>query len=320
MKEGLTSPTPEERFLSLPCPDAGSGVHQWVCKMCVRHLNDYGEILLRELLDAESARCGRTIDEHEIVDALAFARKIRGGARGSVPMGTFTGSRAYTYPAVPDFSPDAARARAKSLKKKITRKWLKDHSPVSTSVSPDEALRAIFPEPEKVVLFTRPKSQGFLWPNLQVSAMQGYPLGLWFLSNPVDGLWHRNKAKRQSMRSEENLLAFRHGVIESDHWKEEEEIWLALLVQMVLPIIMITHSGDRGAHALVRLAAKDKAEWTHFKKRRLEPLVALGACEPTMTAVRLTRVPNVFRAETGQTQELLYLNPNAKEGQMIYAK
>ena len=63
---------------------------------------------------------------------------------------------------------------------------------------------------------------------------------------------------------------------------------------------------------LVRINAASKADWTaivekHFKRGLL---AALGADLKVMTAVRLTRLPNVYRINKGGFQRLLYLNPN----------
>jgi len=47
--------------------------------------------------------------------------------------------------------------------------------------------------------------------------------------------------------------------------------------------------------------------------RLLGRLCTLGADPKALTAVRLSRLPQCMRGETGKLQELLYLDPDATE-------
>jgi hypothetical protein len=89
------------------------------------------------------------------------------------------------------------------------------------------------------------------------------------------------------------------------------ELWLKALALLELPIIAIYDSGGRGPHALVRLGASSLAEWHAALAPYLEHLVRLGACAKTLTPLRLTRLPNCLREQTGRLQQLLYFAPNA---------
>jgi len=40
-------------------------------------------------------------------------------------------------------------------------------------------------------------------------------------------------------------------------------------------------------------------------------MIRLGACDGSLTALRLSRLPNCVRGETGKLQQLLYLSPDA---------
>jgi len=139
--------------------------------------------------------------------------------------------------------------------------------------------------------------------------------GAWFLSNPVDGktifldrlISERNPTGR-THRAEENLTAFRYLVLESD--KADPLLWLAALVQLPLPIAAVYSSGGKSIHALVRIDARDKQHFLELKAKVARPLVILGADDSAMTAVRLTRLPQCYRAEKDRWQELYFLNPN----------
>jgi hypothetical protein len=122
---------------------------------------------------------------------------------------------------------------------------------------------------------------------------------------------------KDSRRSEEAVTSFRYAVLECDHEPKEIwfPIWLKILVQLTLPIVSITDSAGKSAHALVRVSAESKQAWDQFKHETLRPLVKLGACDGSLSAVRLTRLPGCYRAD--RRQELLYLNP-AADGTPIF--
>jgi hypothetical protein len=139
--------------------------------------------------------------------------------------------------------------------------------------------------------------------------------GAWFLSNPVDGktifldrlISERNPTGR-THRAEENLTAFRYLVVESD--KAEPLLWLAALVQLPLSIAAVYSSGGKSIHALIRIDARDKQHFLELKAKVARPLVILGADDSAMTAIRLTRLPQCYRAEKDRWQELYFLTPN----------
>jgi hypothetical protein len=71
---------------------------------------------------------------------------------------------------------------------------------------------------------------------------------------------------------------------------------------------------------LIRVDATSKAEWDRIVRDELAPLIIpIGADLGAMTAVRLTRLPNCVRGETGQMQQLLYLDPDP-DGEPIIDK
>ena len=133
-----------------------------------------------------------------------------------------------------------------------------------------------------------------------------------FLCNPVDGETHFNpRTQKDSRRSEESVTSFRYAVLECDQEPKEKwfPIWLKILAGLLLPIVAITDSAGKSAHALVRGSCHSKQDWDRFKHDKLRPLVALGADDGALSAVRLTRLPGCFRSD--YRQELLYLNPSA---------
>jgi hypothetical protein len=139
--------------------------------------------------------------------------------------------------------------------------------------------------------------------------------GVWYLSNPIDGVEHqadrlRNKYNPEgvSFRCLEAITSWRYAVLETDD--APEALWLKALVLLDLPILAIYHSGGRGPHALIDLGADSYAEWYELLVPYREHLIRLGACKGTLTPLRLTRLPNCVRGQTGRLQQLLYLAPD----------
>ena len=166
---------------------------------------------------------------------------------------------------------------------------------------------------EKILIFSGMKSQGqFLWEADRSAGIQNRhlprgPEGVWFLAQPVDGKYHPNPREngKLSRRSEESVTRWRYVVLESD--KADADDWLRCLVQLPLRIVCITESAGTSIHALVRLDARSKANWDALISEIKPALVTLGADPCTLSAVRLTRLPQAQRGE--RVQRLLYLNP-----------
>jgi hypothetical protein len=300
------------------CPPAGAGVHPWLFKVA-RYLHRYhSPDEIQVILEARVSGCGRCLEPHEISDAIRNS-----GSHVWRPSGKTASQRraewiaAPTSIRVPVFNPEEAAVAASRVPIEITSDWLKEHSPCSVDCSTAEFLRLIFVSTEKTLLFCHYQNQGRLYPdevNLEKFTSIHFPLGAWFLCNPVDGLSHFNpRLNRKSRRSEESLTSFRYAVLECD--REPRTQWLKILVGLSLPIVAITHSAGRSDHALVRVNCASKTAWNTFKVEQLRPLVELGADDGALSAVRLTRLPGCFRGE--HRQELLYLNP-AANGSSIF--
>ncbi len=196
----------------------------------------------------------------------------------------------------------------------VTEEELREKSPVWAETA-SEYLSYLYPNGEKVAIFDdvmawKPK---WVWEHgVDLGVLKG--LGVWYLSNPIDGKWHPNprNAGKQSMRSEESVTSFRYGVLECDHGKDDPEIdalWLRYLSRLPMPIAAIYTSGNKSIHALVRVDAFDKREWDAHRDQHLRECVTYGADPAALSAVRLTRLPHARNLKTGTMQRLLYLNP-----------
>jgi hypothetical protein len=224
---------------------------------------------------------------------------------------------------------------------------LLQRSPVwPLGLAPEDFLRAIYREGEKCLVFTNERSRSGqygvrmdaegkttvlrlgrrpLAKNERVERLpRGGKCGVWFLAQPVDGEWRlTGRTDKEgnpvySRRSKENVIDWRFFVLESD--EADPGKWLSLLLTLPLPIVAIYSSGGKSVHALLDTGAKSKGEWDALRDRLSPLLTRLGGDAGAMTAVRLTRLPNVLRfgkdAKDGyvefpkpQMQQLFFLNP-----------
>lgn len=234
----------------------------------------------------------------------------------------------------PTYQPEKLARIASNINEKITFEYLDARSKVSPNkLTPTRFLEYVFRPGEHVLIFTIYQSQGCrLWShsglNAPLSTLCRYQSGfqnVWFLANPCDGQFgsiERLKSSTnptgRSRRAQENITSFRYAVLESDVAPPDQ--WLRALVQTPLPIAAIYESGGKSVHSLVRIDAQSKEDWdARVRLKMLPVLVPLGADPAALTAVRLTRLPNCMRGETGKLQRLLYLDPEP-DGRPIYQK
>jgi hypothetical protein len=120
--------------------------------------------------------------------------------------------------------------------------------------------------------------------------------GAWIRVNPLDG---------QGVR-DENVTAFRHVLVESDSLPVERQF--ALYKELEIPVAALVHSGGKSLHAVVKVEAKDMAEY----RQRVDYLY--GVCKKSGMELdrqnrnpsRLSRLPGATRG--GKRQWLLGVN------------
>ena len=212
------------------------------------------------------------------------------------------------------FSPQALSKVADRLATIEPLPSLVQRSPIDPETVTSKAfLLSVYKPGEKVLVFDDFMSQGKALFEVDrghnQSVPQGGPDGVWFLSNPVDGLEYPNPRSnnKPSRRSEESITSWRYLVLESD--EADVDDWLRAVLQFPLKIVAVYSSGKRSIHCLVRIDAESKAEWDAQKNELKDTLVTLGADRGALTAVRLTRLPQCWRGD--RKQELFFLHPGA---------
>ena len=303
------------------CPETGTGqrqVHRWIYKAA--HACKHFGLTIEQAHDWILERMTREPDSpREIPDTLAQV------------YGETTPGNLHTRqdkPKVAAFNPDKLAERIAPLRDIEPIAFLRDKSPYYTDLPPSCFLRAITRTGEWMVAM--PKQEAFggevkLWRRSSLqehgerydravgSLAQSSEYGAWFLNQPVTG-----DLIDSSYRRIANVATWRHAVLECDEPSVTADDWLRFLLTIPFPIVSITHSGGRGAHALVLGPETDsKDEFQAWIDANLKPFTVYGADPNALTAHRLTRLPNCWRGEKRQWQTLYYLNPES-DGQPIY--
>ncbi|MBP7826897.1 MAG: hypothetical protein KA236_10145 [Verrucomicrobia bacterium] len=245
----------------------------------------------------------------------AYAYVTAGGSEGNEANVMFRIPRAPTLPTVRvSFEPDTLHKIAGLVDVPDVFEFVRRKSAMTPGyLRSGDYLDVLYRVGERVLIFNDLESQGqIVWEKGVTPAHElpaGSPDGVWFLPNPVDGLYHPNPRQggKPSRRSQESVTAFRYAVLESDEAPTDD--WLKLLVQLPLPIESICESGGRSIHALLRVDAGTKAEWDAAIKPAKPLLTRLGADPGALSAVQLSRLPQADRGD--RLQRVLYVNPGA---------
>jgi hypothetical protein len=306
----------------LPCPASGAGVHSWILATANRYR-------IAGMSEAEAERriteamTRRPSPANEVITAVRKAYTSAWTPGSTTRWTRLSLNRSPVPITVIKFDMTKLRAMAEKVRMPSNwRHWLWERSPKRPEVMNSYSFLAhLYQSGERVLVFDKMDSTspiatvGITCPMdcrvpefVQVGG--NYGLGVWYLSNPVDGGLHpnpRNEGKL-SCRSEEAVTSFRYAVLESD--QAPVGLWLAFIVQLPLRVSAIYLSGGRSVHCLFRVDATSKAHWDSIIAPLKRPLKVLGGDAGALSAVRLTRLPQCWRPEKNGFQRLLYLCPN----------
>jgi hypothetical protein len=304
-----------------PCP-ADDGRYRWIFRAACAGRRcslppEWTEELIHKLL-TRTARPGEV--EQAVSDAYGKAYTTGGSSRPRVKERSF--------------DPDKARVVAGRVPEVITWEWLVERSPVPvTGIPPSGVLDVLFNHGEHVPIKRRDNDYGFPYhvgDSKSAAKLNDYVKqnenGAWFYTCPTNGKYNivRQEEKdggvtyRQGACYADKLIThWRYLLLESDEKGFEQE-WLKILVRLRQRIVALYTSGNVSVHALIRIDATSKEEFTKIADQ-YKRLVPFGACGGSLTALRATRLPGVIRGDNGREQRLLYLNPKA-DGSPIYKK
>lgn len=267
-----------------------------------------------------------------LIGKLRFTRwQATQHTASSAQHGTTTAAPSRSKSAPPPFDPEHAADVASRLTP-VDAEFLRMRSPLCVvDYTPASVLSALYQPGEIVAVYHRYRSRSpFLW---TVSgdriALASYVdrggAGAWFLNTPLSGegvpVTPPEGQPYESFTKLQCATGFPFLVLETD--KATPDQWLTILAHAELPIVAITDSGNKGAHALVRVDATSAQEAADLAAEIALHYTQLGADPGALTPRRLTRLPGCLREGSlgadGQLvrfakparQRLLYLNPKA---------
>ena len=133
------------------------------------------------------------------------------------------------------------------------------------------------------------------------------------MPNPHSGRPGQTKSgNKESWRSDSNVCEFRYAIAEFDGMPfNEQGAILRGLCRLGARIAAIIYSGGKSCHAWICCdEVSSAAEWETRVKKGLFPMLrAVGADPACSNPGRLTRLPGMFRADSGKFQQLLFLAP-----------
>ena len=330
-----------ERYLAAtPGAIAGKRGHDQTFKTTCALVNGFAlaEEQALHWLRVFNAKCDPPWSETELAHKVAGAFAVDHAKPRGHLLGNGNGQESTCHNASVPTPPQEPQFKLGDLHKfiaglDVNADLLAARSPICPSNrTPASALHSLYQPGEKVLIFDDFQSQGEeLWthPGLPYDASalshfaKGRRVGVWFLCNPVDGECHINDVGQRSWRSHQNVTSWRYLLVESDREDIAPTQWLAALAKIPLPIAAIYETGGRLAHALIRVDAPTQKRWDEIKENLRPVLILIGADPRSLSAVRLTRLPQCERLgsedEHGgyskfkdgpHLQRLLYLNPH----------
>lgn len=294
---------------TLPPPGVGGGYHTAIFKIaCVGRESGLDQARIVEAIRAATKPGGRAVPDREITDAVTAA--FRNDGRGRQP---------YMGPRVkPGFLAECERNGRGATAEDIMRR-----SPVPLDWPAEQGWRALeFLYGEDELLFAGDDTTpGVAGRSIRTRAewceafkAAGGATVPKLIPNPLTG----NSAPKRSgdgttMRGDGCVAAYRFAVAESDSMSLEDQLsfWAGC---PSLPVAMLTFSGSKSIHALLRVDCVDAAEWESRIAGELFPgfLVPLGMDAACKNPARLTRMPGFNRTDTKQIQRCVYLAPEGK--------
>jgi hypothetical protein len=294
------------------------GIHAWCYRAaCCCQENGLSPGQAESLLFETRARHHprRPIPDQEIFDAVQAVYRHANGSRAQQPR------HAPRRPTERIGDPDPAeiaRMQKGSPRPASWRHWLYERSPARPDISAFAALDLIYP-PGTIVGIVRSTSpdEGCKRHQMfyQTDPSNPSPVlpefhrapgdGAWFLTSPLSGKTALAGNGKRSAFCLEAMISFPYAVLESDELSAGD--FMRVLVNLPIPIAMLTTTGGSGIHALWRVNSSSAAAF----RERLDPIKHLlsrwGFDARAVTPHRQTRLPNVWRGS--RFQKLLFLNP-----------
>lgn len=294
---------------TLPPPGVGGGYHTAIFKVaCLGREAGIEQAQIVEAIRGHTQPGGREVPDREIEDAVTAAFRKEGRE-----------ARVYTGPRVrPDFLECCLKTGRGATAEDIMRR-----SPVSLDWPEEDGWRALeyLYGADELLFIGDDRTPGVLGKSIRTRAEWCAEFAAEdgvtepkLIPNPLTGLSApKRSGVGETLRGDGNIAAYRFAVAESDSMSLEDQLafWAGC---PGLPVVMLTFSGSKSIHALLRVDCDDAAEWEAKIAGELFPgfLIPLGMDAACKNPARLSRMPGHFRTDKMTTQRCIYLAPEGK--------
>ena len=282
------------------CPPAGSGVHTWLfvtALKCTKFM-EQAEIISR--LTAAVQGCGRDVPHSEILASVVNAASKAGKGRSK------TKGHAAPHPPIKKWP-----AVDSALQSKIIAE-----SPCTVRQFRLSSPEEIDPDYHDAYYFTSTLFPGdpLLCVGWEVHRFSTGPIEqfqerldrmTFIVPSPMSSKFGLTTGGERSQRTLTNTGPRRYLVTEFDSLTEDEQVSIILHLAKSAPLVMALWSGGKSIHAWWRCTDATEAQQEEFFRYA----VRLGADPATWTACQLVRLPQGWRGDKRQRQEVYYFDP-----------
>lgn len=282
-------------------PPSGSGVHGWMFNLSRQLHAHRTEQEIVDLLTAAVEGCGRFVPQREIIAAVKDSEK---GAWK--PNANHAASVNRPVPKWPAINTKTQAAVIQASPMSIAGLWEK--SPMTCDdteyfideLFPGNPLLCVGESSSEFKTAPREDFRG------ELSRM---PL---IVPSPMSGLLGRKKNPEPgknplSAHTLDNTGPRRYLVTEFDSGTPDEQASLIWHLREFAPLIMVLWSGGKSLHAWWDCKGNDDSVTGRFMRYA----VSLGADPTTWTRSQFVRIPQGWRADKQQRQEVYFFNPDA---------
>jgi hypothetical protein len=321
------------RALLASPPAAGDGIHRWLYRCACALRGSCAAADSTRLLKAATERCGRTVTERELADAVRNARAEPWRPRGISPgLRVMLGNGSDVEPPragigwpPPDWSTIAAIARTGVGIPEMLKASPEQLSDRHTAAF---MLDALFPGQPLLCLAREHPADAYTAP--RASWPEPHRFGL-MVPSPMRARMGKRKDGQPSRRCLDNVGPRRFLVVEFDFSagrggvatpaapilatlaaetppRTAPDVCAAVLLHLLkqgAPLVLAVHSGGKSVHGWFPAVGTPEAELRRF----FACACRLGADPATWTACQLVRLPGGTRSN-GAPQRILYFNPH----------
>jgi hypothetical protein len=271
------------------CPETGGGVHKWVFQAACALIPHTDESEAFDLIKANSARCGRSVPDREVWDAISSA---------SLPVAK-TATKKPKWPSKNEEQVEAISDNGVGL----AELWESSPVRLDDDVPHTEEIIDLLFSGNPLLCVGRSTFDFHTKPREdlrgELASMQH------IVPSPMKERTGLTKSGKESAHSLDNTGPRKFLVIEFDEGTFDEHAAILIHLAQQAPLVMALMSGNKSLHGWF-YAGRSPEE---LQLRFMRYAVSLGADPQLWCRSQFARMPDGFRVDKEKLQSVIYLNP-----------